>query len=224
MLPRVPARSPPRGSAAEPRGRAGVTDLEGRPAASARPEAELERFTEPAERLVPVDLLMPAEERFTSVEGRAVERWVLVERETLPELVERRFCVLVEGRDAVLPEREALPVERLTLPEEREALEEPEERRFWALTEGREAALLERDTLEDGREALAVERDAPAEGRDTLAEEREALEDGRETLAEEREAPAEERDTLPEEREAPAEERETLEDERLAPPPPRDWA
>lgn len=151
-----------------------------------------------------MDLLTPVEERLTSPEGLAVERWVLVERDTLPDVVERRFCVLVEGWEAVLPEREVLPVERLTLPEEREALPverdtlpEPEEDlRFWVLTEG--------------RDALAEERDALDVERETLPEERDALEDGRETLAEERDAPAEERETLAE--------------DRLAPPPPRDWA
>ncbi len=133
MLPRVPARSPPRGSAAEvPRGRAGVTVRDGRPSADAAPD----RFTEPDERLAPLDLLTPEEERLVLLEGCAVERCVLVERDTLPDVVERLFCVVVEGRDAVLPEREALPVEWLTLPDERLTL--PDER---------EVLPVERDTL-----------------------------------------------------------------------------
>lgn len=173
---------------------------------------------------------MPAEERLTSDEDLVL---LPDERDTLP-VDERRFCVVVEGRDALEEgrldpeeERETLPEEREELPEDLEALLEdlevlPEdlealledERRFCVLTEedGREA-LLEDDleTLEDDLETLPLGRLA--------------LEDDRETLPEERLAPPlyEERPAL-EDRETEDELLRLEAEDEARPPPLRDWA
>ena len=143
--------------------------------------------------------------------------------------------MVVEGRDAALPERVALEEERLTPDEERLALDEDLDallpvvlRRFWVLTDGRDAALPERDALEDERLTLDDERLALVEGRETLAEGRLLLE--RLTLDDERLAPPpyEERPALDEEdRETEDELCPAEEDPRLAadaewPPPPLD--
>ena len=234
MPPRVVEREP-RTPDEEPCGRAGVTVL------ADLPPVAPERFTVPLERRAAVL------ERLTSVEGLVTVPEDLpvpeLERETLledllaelPEVVDLRFWVLTEGREAVLPEREELELERETLPEERLA-ELPVERlaelpevvdlRFCVLTEGREAVLPERVETELERETLPVERLALEEGRETLAEEREELEEGRDMLPEERLAPPpyEERPALDEEDRETEDELRLEDDDEARPPPPRDCA
>lgn len=58
----------------------------------------VERLTVPEERWVVVERLMPAEERFASFEEREA---LLDERVALP-LEVRLFCVLTDGREALL--------------------------------------------------------------------------------------------------------------------------
>lgn len=120
MLPREPARSPPRPAAA-PCGRAGVTVLDARPVAPARDWLEAAWRLTPAEDLAAVLLERegvacretPAEER----EALEEDRWAL-EEERLTPVDERRFCELTEGLEAALLEREAEDC-RETLEEDR---------------------------------------------------------------------------------------------------------
>lgn len=161
MLPREPAREP-----TDPSGRAGVTVLEGRPAAE--PERDC-----PEEDLPPTaDLPVLLDERLTPEEDREVpllerltpeeERPVLEEDlDALLPVVLRRFWVLTDGRDAALPERDALEDERLTLDDERLTLDD------------------ERELPPEGRETLEDERLAPPpyEERPALDEEDRETED-----------------------------------------------
>ena len=124
MLPREPAREP-----TDPSGRAGVTVLEGRPAAEpervwpeedlpltvARPVLLDERLTVPFEREVP-----PLERLTLEDERPALED----DLDALLPVVLRLFWVVVEGREAALPERDALDEDRLTPEDERLALED----------------------------------------------------------------------------------------------------
>ena len=204
--PRVVEREP-RTPDEEPCGRAGVTVL------ADLPPVAPERFTVPLERRAAVL------ERLTSVEGLAtvpedlpvpeLERETLLEERLaeLPEVVDLRFCVLTEGREAVLPERVEPELERETLledllaelPVERLAeLPEVVDLRFWVLTEGREAVLPERVETELERETLPEERLAPP--------------------------PYEERPALDEEDRETEDELRLEDDDEARPPPPRDWA
>ena len=175
MPPRVVEREP-RTPDEEPCGRAGVTVL------ADLPPVAPERFTVPLERraavlerltsveglaTVPEDLPVPELERETLLEERLAE--LPVERlAELPEVVDLRFWVLTEGREAVLPERVETELERETLPEERLALEE-----------GRETLAEEREGLEEERDMLPEERLAPPpyEERPALDEEDRETED-----------------------------------------------
>ena len=175
MPPRVVEREP-RTPDEEPCGRAGVTVL------ADLPPVAPERFTVPLERraavlerltsveglaTVPEDLPVPELERETLLEERLAE--LPVERlAELPEVVDLRFCVLTEGREAVLPERVETELERETLQEERLALEE-----------GRETLAEERVGLEEERDMLPEERLAPPpyEERPALDEEDRETED-----------------------------------------------
>ena len=167
MPPRVVEREP-RTPDEEPCGRAGVTVL------ADLPPVAPERFT------VPLDRRAAVLERLTSVEGLVTVPEDLpvpeLERETLPEerlaelpeVVDLRFCVLTEGREAVLPERVETELERETLLEERLALED-----------GRETLAEEREGLEEERDMLPEERLAPPpyEERPALDEEDRETED-----------------------------------------------
>ena len=175
MPPRVVEREP-RTPDEEPCGRAGVTVL------ADLPPVAPERFTVPLERraavlerltsveglaTVPEDLPVPELERETLLEERLAE--LPVERlAELPEVVDLRFCVLTEGREAVLPERVETELERETLLEERLALED-----------GRETLAEERVGLEEERDMLPEERLAPPpyEERPALDEEDRETED-----------------------------------------------
>ena len=167
MPPRVVEREP-RTPDEEPCGRAGVTVL------ADLPPVAPERFTVPLERraavlerstsveglvTVPEDLPAPELERETLPEERLAE---------LPEVVDLRFWVLTEGREAVLPERVETELERETLLEERLALED-----------GRETLAEEREGLEEERDMLPEERLAPPpyEERPALDEEDRETED-----------------------------------------------
>lgn len=225
MPPRVVERATPRVPAEEPCGRAGVTVLEDLPLLPA-----VERFTVPAElrvvvveRLVPLeglatvaeDRLAPELERETLPEERLavlpVERLAELPEERLaelpverlaelPEVVDLRFWVLTEGREAVLPERVDTELERETLPVERLAPDE-------------------------GLDTLAEEREEDDEGLDTLADEREEDDEGRDMLPDERLAPPyEERPALDEEDRETEDELRLEDDDEARPPPPRDWA
>ena len=175
MPPRVVEREP-RTPDEEPCGRAGVTVL------ADLPPVAPERFTVPLERraavlerltsveglaTVPEDLPVPELERETLLEERLAE--LPVERlAELPEVVDLRFWVLTEGREAVLPERVETELERETLLEERLALED-----------GRETLAEEREGLEEERDMLPEERLAPPpyEERPALDEEDRETED-----------------------------------------------
>ena len=172
-----------------------------------RLEPELERDTLPEER----DAELP--ERDVPVDGREtlpderlepeLERDTLPEERLaeLPEPEDLRFCVLTEGREAALFERDALVDGRDTLADERLEAE------------------LERDTLPEERLALD-------EGLDTLADERDEPEEDRETLEDERLAPPpyEERPALEDEDRETEDELRLEDDDEECPPPPRDWA
>ena len=175
MPPRVVEREP-RTPDEEPCGRAGVTVL------ADLPPVAPERFTVPLERraavlerltsveglaTVPEDLPVPELERETLLEERLAE--LPVERlAELPEVVDLRFWVLTEGREALLPERVETELERETLLEERLALED-----------GRETLAEEREGLEEERDMLPEERLAPPpyEERPALDEEDRETED-----------------------------------------------
>lgn len=192
MPPRVVERATPRVPAEEPCGRAGVTVLEDLPLLPA-----VERFTVPAElrvvvveRLVPLeglatvaeDRLAPELERETLPEERLavlpVERLAELPEERLaelpverlaelPEVVDLRFWVLTEGREAVLPERVDTELDRETLPVERLAPDE-----------GLDTLADEREEDDEGRDMLPDERLAPPyEERPALDEEDRETED-----------------------------------------------